>query len=78
MLIELQASCDINTKQFVLDMHSNEINSMLEDDFSYCHQLGVHGYPTLVGNKRGALTQLAHGYEPYANLKLKIEDWIKT
>ncbi|MGI9227647.1 MAG: DsbA family protein, partial [Gammaproteobacteria bacterium] len=77
VLVELLANYEIDTSLFIKDLYAKEISRSLEEDFNYCQQLEVQGYPTLVGIKEKSIIVLAYGYAPYAELKSKIESWIE-
>ena len=78
VLVDLLTNYEIDTGLFIKDLHAKKINSLLEEDFNYCQQLGVQGYPTLIGIKDNSITVMAYGYAPYTELKPKIENWIEA
>ena len=77
ILVDLIGPYEINETEFIKDLHSQNVNKNLNKDFYYCEQLKVQGYPTLLGIRDGSVSLLAYGFMPYANLKLKIENWLR-
>ena len=64
-------SVDINL--FISDLTSKNIAEELEEDYSYCQQLNVQSYPTLMYEKFDSYAILSSGYTAYDELLAKIE-----
>lgn len=78
VLVELARCYKVDTALFVEDLYSSEIDKFLDEDFSYCQQLGVQGYPTLIGIQNGKLTMLVYGFLPYTSLESKVRKWVES
>ncbi len=47
VLYELSAQCGMNKKQFILDIHCDEVNNELMQQISKCRKLGADTFPSL-------------------------------
>jgi len=77
VLTELAATFKVDVELFIEDFHANEINNLLDRDFSICQQLGVNSYPMLMGIKEDEVSILANGFSPYRELEKKVQLWVR-
>ena len=75
ILIKLAKDYKIETDLFIEDLNSESIRTLLQEDFDYCKQLNVNGYPTLIGIKDGKNTLISYGFSPFEELETKIKNW---
>jgi len=75
-LTELAETYKVDVDLFIEDFHTNEINNLLDRDFSICQQLGVNSYPMLMGIKEDEELILANGFLPYLELEKKVQLWV--
>jgi len=77
-LIELAKHYAVNIELFIEDVDSSQTRASLQQDFEYCHNLGVNGYPTLLGIKSGKISMLSNGHTLYEDLEIKINNWLRS
>lgn len=75
VLIKIAEKFDLNISQFKQDLHSELTKEELEKDFSFCKQLNVRSYPTLMLKKDDEYSVLANGYLAFAELQQRIESF---
>ena len=75
VLIELAEKHQANTNLFIQGLHCNATITALHEDFGYDVQLGIQGYPALIGIHNGQATMLANGFLPYTSLELTVKQW---
>lgn len=60
---------EVDADAFVNDLHKEETRYAAEQNFAWCANVGVQGYPTLVMETDRDLFLIAHGYRPLAELE---------
>lgn len=71
-LVTIASNYKINLHRFKKDLHINQIEDTLLEDFNICQQLGINSYPTLLMQKQAEITILAKGYRPYTELEKEL------
>ena len=75
ILAALASDQGIDRSQFLDVFRSADLLQEVWDEFDYSRQLGVSGFPTLLGQKDGETTILSHGYQTFEMLRPIIEKW---
>ena len=73
VLIDIANRFSVDIDLFIGDLSNKNIAKELEEDFSFCQQLDVHSYPTLMYEKLGSYAILSSGYTAYDELVTRIE-----
>lgn len=68
----------VDPPAFESKFHSEKIIIKTHQGFMHSRQLGVQGFPTLLGEKDGELAVLTNGFRPYKDLKPIIDSWIRN
>ncbi len=83
MLVENYAAYGLLAREFGLDgdnfvlrMHSDEIATIVEDEFKMVAGMGVNGYPALVLRKGKEMQVLARGYKNYETIAAMLKEAI--
>lgn len=76
-LVNIASEFQLDTRLFNDALHSDEIESALQQDFELCEKLAVRSYPTLMMERDSEYTMLANGYMPYMEVMARIESCIK-
>jgi putative protein-disulfide isomerase len=76
VLAELAGSVGLETQQFLQAFESDAARDITQDHFHRAGQLGVHGFPTLIGQQGTAYTLISGGYCPFKELNPKIMQWL--
>ena len=77
ILAELAEEIGIERTVFLENFNSDDMKRKTLQGFEFSRQLGVKGFPTLLTLENGAVKVISHGFQPYENLKLAVEDWLK-
>jgi putative protein-disulfide isomerase len=78
VLAELAGSVGLETQQFLRAFESDAARDITQSHFHRARHLGVHGFPTLVGQQGTAYTQISGGYCPFEELNPKISRWLDS
>ena len=78
ILMELASSYVDEPQQFLESLQSKDTKQEVWREFDYCRQLGVEGFPTLLGKEGEHLTPISHGYQPIGTLTPIIDSWINN
>jgi putative protein-disulfide isomerase len=76
-LVNIASEFQLDAQLFKNDLYSDEIVSMLEQDFELCEKLVVSSYPTLMMKRDAEYTRLASGYTSYAEVIARIDSCLK-
>jgi putative protein-disulfide isomerase len=76
VLEELAVALDIEASSFRRAYHDSKIKPLLWEEFGQSRQLGVNGFPTLLGRQGQSVTTLMHGYQDVATLAPLIEQFL--
>jgi putative protein-disulfide isomerase len=75
--MELASRQNLNQKAF-LDLFRNaELKKQVWEEFAYCRELDVTGFPTLLGQNDGGYVALSRGYQSFDALSPLIDGWLE-
>jgi len=66
----------IDRKAFRLAFESEPIKQQTVDDFGWCQQAGVTGFPTVVLREDDSMAALTVGYQPFEAIKPVLDAWV--
>ena len=78
VLNNLAISLGVEKEEFERLFQSEEIKREVWNEFDQSRELGVSGFPTLLGQHDQEITMLAHGYQPFDSLAPVIETWLNA
>jgi putative protein-disulfide isomerase len=78
VLAELAGSVGLETQQFLRAFESDAARDITQSHFHRAGHLGVHAFPTLVGQQGTAYTRISSGYCPFEELNPKINQWLDS
>lgn len=74
---DIAQSLNVDREEFCSRYNSEESKIETIEDFRYARTLGITGFPALLLKDQDDYTLLANGYQPFNNIKPKIESWLK-
>lgn len=77
VLMELASRQNLNQKAFLDLFRSAELKKQVWEEFAYCRELGVTGFPTLLGQNDGGYVALSRGYQSFDALSPLIDGWLE-
>jgi len=77
VLADIANAHGIEHHTFLTSFHDPEIKKRVWQEFDQCRELGITGFPSLLGKQGEAYTSLTHGYVPFETLSPVIDDWLK-
>ncbi len=77
VLAVIASAHGIDQDRFLTSFHDPEIKKQVWNDFEHSRELGITGFPSLLGKNGEAYISLTHGYVPFTTLSPVIDDWIK-
>lgn len=63
----------LDSAEFVADMQLPEFEKRTKQEFAFSQQLGIRGFPTLIGVKADSAFMITHGYEDYDIVSAKLD-----
>ncbi|MDE0780077.1 MAG: DsbA family protein [Alphaproteobacteria bacterium] len=66
----------IDTQAFTKAFESEAVKQETIDDFGWCQQAGVTGFPTVVLREGKSMAALSVGYQPFDSLKPILDAWL--
>ncbi|MBO6784858.1 MAG: DsbA family protein [Alphaproteobacteria bacterium] len=66
----------IDREEFRAAFESDEMKQQTLDDFAWCQQAGVSGFPTVVLREDDTMAALTVGYQPFDSLKPVLDAWV--
>jgi len=66
----------IDREAFRVAFESEAIKLQTVDDFGWCQQAGVTGFPTVVLREDDAMAALTMGYQPFEAIKPVLDAWV--
>ncbi|MBN9298911.1 MAG: DsbA family protein [Filimonas sp.] len=66
--IDLIAPYNIPTEKFIEQLHSDEMRYAAQQDFQYASEMGITGFPAVIGIKNEKYYLLARGFLPFEQL----------
>ena len=76
VLTKLALAQGIDKDTFQKNFHDKDIKQKVWDEFGRCRELGVSGFPSLLGMDGETPTSLTHGYLPIEALVPKVDAWL--
>jgi len=67
----------METSQFREAYHDPQTKQLLWEEFDQSRQLGVSGFPTLLGREEQSVSVLMHGYQEIGALRVGIEHFLQ-
>lgn len=77
VLDELAVPLGMETSQFHHAFQDSQTKQLLWEEFDQSRQLGVSGFPTLLGRKGQSVSALMHGYQEVKTLAPVIEQFLQ-
>jgi putative protein-disulfide isomerase len=77
-LVELASSYVNEPQQFLESFQNKDTKQKVWKEFDSCRQLGVEGFPTLLGKEGEHLTPICHGYKSMQSLTPIIDSWLNN
>ncbi len=77
VLDELAVPLGMETSQFHHAFQDSQTKQLLWEEFDQSRQLGVSGFPTLLGRKGQSVSALMHGYQDVKTLAPVIEQFLQ-
>lgn len=74
--LDYAAKDGIDTVAFAEAFESEATKQETMDDFSWCQQSGVTGFPTVVLREDDTMAALTVGYQPFDSIKPVLDAWI--
>lgn len=76
-LADLTEDFGVERKVFKEKFNSSEFILKTNQGFLKSRELGVAGFPTLIGEMNNNLTMITNGFQPFENIKKILDRWIK-
>ena len=76
VLTELADGLGLEKQQFLQAFESQAARDMTQGHFHTARQLGVHGFPTLIGQQEASYRLVSSGYCSFEELNPKIMEWL--
>lgn len=77
-LADLAGIQAIERDEFLNTFHDPVLNQEVWEEFDQARQLGVSGFPTLLGRSGRELFTLTHGYQPAEVVIPRIDQWLDS
>ena len=78
MLSELAVHVGLEAQTFLDAFESQVTRDITQSHFHKAGQLGVHGFPTLIGQQGDSYALISSGYRSFEELNPKIRQWSDT
>jgi putative protein-disulfide isomerase len=78
VLAELAGGVGLGTQQFLQAFESDAARDITQGHFHRASQLGVRGFPTLIGQQAALYLLISGGYCPFEELNPKISRWLDS
>ena len=75
-LVNIASESHIDAEQFKTYFLSPEAKKQIWQEFDHCRQLGIEGFPSLVGQAGDQFTTLTYGYQSMETLGPLLDDWL--
>ena len=76
VLADLASNLGLDRAVFLKQFWEQRNKQAAWAEFDQVRQLGVSGFPTLLGKDGDTVTALTHGYQPFKEVKLSIDQWL--
>jgi putative protein-disulfide isomerase len=77
VLEELGVALGVEASPFRQAFHDSQSKQLVWEEFDQSRQLGVSGFPTLLGREGQSVSMLTHGYQDVATLAPLIEQFLQ-
>lgn len=77
-LCELATSFGFEREEFALQLESDMAREETQQDFALARELGIRGFPCLVGHDGEKLTPISVGYQPWRKVAQTIDWWLAS
>jgi putative protein-disulfide isomerase len=77
ILADLAGAQDIDRAKFLVWFQDPAIKQSVWEEFAHARQLGVSGFPTLLGRDEHERITFTHGYQPTDVLVPLIDEWLR-
>jgi len=77
VLAGLAHALGVDRAQFFTQFYDSKLKQSVWEEFDQARQLGVNGFPALLGRRANEVTTLTHGYQPFQELHPKIDEWLQ-
>lgn len=74
--IEVATSVGLDADEFRAKLKSEEIHNKTHGDFRLARELGMRGFPTLLGYDHEQLALLTEGYAPLSQIRGRLVRWL--
>lgn len=71
---DIASEFGMNTEDFIMQMNSDQIEKIVQDEFKMVAGMGIKGYPSVVLRKDNNIKVLSRGYKDYDNLAGIVRD----
>jgi len=78
VLADLVGDLGLDGAKFLAHFQDPQMKQAVWKEFEQARQLGVSGFPALLGCRGAAVTTLSHGYQAFDRLAPVIEEWLHT
>ena len=78
VLADIAHAHGIEHATFLASFHDPETKKQEWREFEQCRELGITGFPSLLGKKGRAFTSITHGYIPFNVLATQIDEWLTS
>lgn len=78
VLENLAVKLGMDASQFRQTFQDPQTKPVVWEEFDQARQLGVSGFPTLLGRQGKSVTTLMHGYQDFESLKVLIEQFLRN
>ena len=75
-LADLAEEFGVERELFLTRFNSVDIINATREGFIKSRQLGVNGFPTLIGEKESQLNMITNGFQPFENIQRILDAWI--
>ena len=77
VLVNLAVKLGIDASQFRQTFQDPQMKPVVWEEFDQARQLGVNGFPTLLGRQGQSVVTLMHGYQDFESLTPLIEQFLQ-
>lgn len=77
-LTQLGADFGFDGQEFARTLNAEDVAEATRRDFALARELGVSGFPSLLGHADGRLRVLTSGYQPWRRLMHNIDAWLQS
>lgn len=75
-LCDVAGEFDLDREKFAQVLAADATTRETLQDFSLAGNLGIGGFPTLLGDAEGSITPISIGYRPWEQIQTALDDWL--